>query len=58
MIVIDGKNYSEISVSAFPFGNACRQCAFLGTPCYDRTDFTCHSDARPDGQDVVFVLGE
>jgi len=58
MIVIEGKNYTEISVSDFPFGNACRHCAFFNTPCYDRTDFTCHSDARLDGQDVVFVLDE
>ena len=58
MIVIDGKNYREIPTSEFLFGNSCRHCAFFNTSCYDRADFTCHSDARPDKQDVVFVLDE
>ena len=56
MVIIDGKNYRGIPSSEIPFGNVCRHCAFFNTPCYDRTDFTCHSDARTDGQDIVFVL--
>ena len=52
---IDGKNYIE---SPAGFGNACRQCAFNRTPCYNRTDFSCHGDSRKDGEDIVFLLDE
>lgn len=57
MIVIDGNAYVEKSVDEFPFGNACNHCAFNGTSCYERKDFTCHGDER-DGDDVVFILIE
>lgn len=53
---IDGIDYIEIPDTELPCGNACRQCAFYGTACYDRDDFTCHADARPDGVDVVYRL--
>ena len=53
-LVIDGKEYIEIPETEFPFGNVCHECAFYGTPCYNRNDFTCHSDARIDGIGVVF----
>jgi len=56
MITIDGIDYIEQSESELPFGNACKHCAFYGKACYDREDFTCHSDERPDGIGVVFVL--
>lgn len=55
IITIDGIGYIEKQESELPFGNACRHCAFYKTKCYDRDDFSCHSDARPDGQGVVFV---
>lgn len=55
-MIIDGKSYIEKSTAELPFGNACNHCAFKGTSCYNRKDFTCHSDERPDGLDVVFIL--
>jgi len=55
MITIDGKTYIEKSTDDLPFGNFCRECAFNGTPCYNRNDFSCHSDSRPDGKEVVFI---
>lgn len=55
MIKIDTRNYNEIPVEAFPFGNKCSHCAFYGTGCYNRLDFSCHSDEREDGKDIVFV---
>jgi len=56
MIVIDGIEYIEQSVTDLPFGNVCRHCAFYGKSCYNRDDFTCHSDSRPNGMGVVFVM--
>lgn len=56
LIDIEGKTYTEKSTDDLPFGNACRYCAFNGTSCYDRGDFSCHSDSRDDGKDVVFIL--
>lgn len=56
MINIDGVNYIELPETDLPFGNVCRYCAFYGTPCYNRDDFNCHSDSRPNGIGVVFVL--
>uniref|UniRef100_A0A6H2A329 Uncharacterized protein n=1 Tax=viral metagenome TaxID=1070528 RepID=A0A6H2A329_9ZZZZ len=53
-IIIDEKEYIEIPETEFPFGNVCRKCAFYGTACYDRDDYTCHSDSRADGIGVVF----
>ena len=55
-ITIDGKVYIVKPANDFPFGNVCRQCAFYLTDCYDRDDFNCHADSRPDGVGVVFVL--
>jgi hypothetical protein len=55
-IIIDGKKYKQVPTEIFPIGNACRRCAFYLTACYNRDDFMCHGDARPDGVDVVFVL--
>ena len=54
-ITIDGIEYIEIPETNFPFGNVCKHCAFYGTACYDRDDFTCHADAR-DGVGVVFLV--
>lgn len=51
----DGKKYKAIETSELPFTNMCTYCAFQGTSCYNRDDFSCHSDERPDGKDVVFV---
>lgn len=63
MIIIDGKEYIEKPIDKLPFTNACRYCAFSfwnnpkqKIPCYNREDFSCHSDERPDGKDVVFIL--
>lgn len=56
MINIDGVDYIEMPDTNLPFGNVCHHCAFYGTPCYNRDDFNCHSDSRPDGMGVVFVL--
>ncbi len=55
MIKIDDRNYNEVPVEAFPFGNKCNHCSFFGTGCYNRLDFSCHSDSREDERDVVFV---
>jgi len=55
-IKIDGIDYIEHPESELPFCNVCKRCAFYGTACYDREDFTCHSDERPDGIGVIFVL--
>lgn len=55
MIIIDGKAYIEKSTDDLPFGNFCRECAFYRTTCYNRDDFSCHSDSRPDGKEVIFV---
>jgi len=55
-VVIDGKKYIEKPDVDLPFGNVCRHCALsktAGIPCYDRHDFSCHADSRPDGQGVV-----
>ena len=49
-----GRTYKIIGTDRLPFGNACNYCAFKCTDCYDETDFSCHSDSRPDGRDVVF----
>lgn len=57
MIEIDGKMYIEKSTDELPFGNACNHCHIRDLmECYTRHDFSCHSDSRPDGQDVVFIL--
>lgn len=56
MKIIDGKKYIEKSANDLPFGNVCRHCAFYKTPCYNRDDFSCHSDERKDGEDVFFIL--
>lgn len=56
MILIDGKKYIEKNTDELAFGNACRKCDFYGSSCYNRDDFDCHSDSRPDATDVVFVL--
>ena len=54
---LDGCLYEAVPSELFPFGNACRHCAFYGTACYNRRkEFSCHADSRPDGIDVVFVL--
>ena len=53
-IKIDGIDYIEWPETAFSFGNVCRQCAFYGTSCYNRNDFSCHSDARLDGIGIIF----
>ena len=53
-LVRHGQVFEAIDTNQFPFGNACNYCAFKGTACYNETDFTCHSDSRPDGRDVVF----
>ena len=45
----------EKAETELPFGNVCRYCAFYGTACYNRDDFTCHADAR-DGVGVVFLV--
>ena len=64
MIIIDGKKYIEKDTTDLPFGNVCRHCALSdwNKPknkyemlCCDRKDFSCHSDSRQDGRDVVFV---
>ncbi len=55
MIIIDGKKYIEKPTTDLPFTNMCRFCAFYGTACYNRDDFSCHSDERADGIEVVFV---
>jgi len=55
-MIIDGQEYDEKSASDIPFGNVCLKCAFYDSSCYDRTDFSCHGDERPDGLDVVFIL--
>ena len=55
MITIDGKNYIEKNTDDLPYGNVCRYCAFYKTSCYNRKDFSCHSDSRQDRQDVIFV---
>jgi len=54
-IIIDGIKYMEKAETELPFGNVCRYCAFYGTACYNRDDFTCHADAR-DGVGVVFLV--
>lgn len=54
-VIIDGKKYYEQPITHKPFSNICRGCAFYGSACYDRTDFSCHSDSRPDGIDVFFI---
>jgi len=53
-VTINGKIYEEVEESQFPFGNACRHCAFDGTDCYNDDDFSCHSDSRKDGKGVIF----
>ncbi len=66
MIIIDGEKYIEKSIDELPFTNSCRYCAFsfwnksehMTTPCYNRDDFSCHSDSRTDGKDVVFIRAE
>ena len=58
IVTIDGIEYIEIADTELPFGNVCRSCAFYNTNCYDRNDFTCHPDARPDGIGVFFVLAK
>ena len=55
MITIDGKTYAEKSTDDLPHGNFCRKCAFYGTSCYNRDDFSCHADSRLDGKEIVFV---
>ena len=55
MITIDGEQYIEKSDTELPFTNVCIFCAFKGTACYDRDDFSCHADSRPDGKGVVFI---
>jgi hypothetical protein len=50
--VIHGIQYAVIDAG---FGNACRKCAFNRTACYDDKSFSCHSDSRPDGRDVIFI---
>jgi len=55
---IDGVEYIEIPETEFAFGNVCLECAFYGTGCYNRRDFSCHSDERPDGIGVIFKEGE
>ncbi len=52
---IDGKEYIEKPTEGLPFTNMCQYCDFYGTDCYNRDDFSCHSDERPDGMEVVFV---
>ena len=56
IITIDGIDYIERPDVELPFTNVCRFCAFDRTSCYDRKDFNCHSDSRPDGIGVVFML--
>ena len=58
LITVDGIDYIEQPDSDLPFGNVCKQCAFYGTPCYNRDDFNCHADTRPDGVGVVFVVAK
>lgn len=59
VIDIDGKLYIEKSTDDIPFGNACNHCDVRDMmECYTRRDFSCHSDSRPDGKDVVFILVE
>lgn len=53
-MIYRGREYDVVDTDDLPFGNACNRCAFQGTPCYDLLDFTCHSDSRPDGRDVIF----
>ena len=55
-ITIDGEIYSVKPDTELPFGNVCRQCAFYMTDCYNRDNFNCHADSRPDGIGVIFVL--
>lgn len=54
-VTIDGKEYYEQPITHLPFGNICRSCAFYGTDCYDRDDFNCFAENRPDGVDVFFI---
>jgi len=53
-VTIDGLDYIEVPEESLPFGNACKLCAFYGTSCYERDDFSCHADSRPDGIGVIF----
>ena len=55
MVTIDGKTYIEKLTDDLPFGNVCQKCAFYKTSCYNRNDFSCHSDERSDGNDVIFI---
>ena len=55
-IEIDGVLYNEIPEENVSFKNVCRSCAFYGTDCYNRDEFSCHSDSREDGKGVVFKL--
>ena len=62
-VVIDGIKYNEVPEENITFKNVCPACAFYKTQCYDRDDFTCHADARPDGYgdwrlDVFCACGE
>lgn len=54
-ITIDGIDYIEKPDTELPFGNVCKLCAFYGIACYNRVDFNCHADSRPDGVGVVFI---
>ena len=55
IVNIDGLEYIEQPENELPFGNVCRHCDFYRTSCYNRDDFDCHSDSRPDGIGVIFV---
>jgi len=56
--IIDGIEYIEIPDTELPIGNVCLECAFYGTDCYNRNDFTCHSDARPDGIGIIYKVAD
>ena len=57
-ISIDGVDYIEQPDTELTAKNVCPLCAFYKTACYNRNDFTCHSDALPDGVGVIFVLAD
>ena len=55
-VTIDGLIYEEVPASQAGCKNVCKACAFYDTACYNRDDFTCHADARPDEQDIFYRL--